>query len=218
MAHRYEKASNIWLVAHTLMPSAASVIGGVIFTLMVVGLHLLFLSQDPDLLLPYFAGQVNDQLAQIYASSVLAPIDAAFDNSLLSTVTTALLWGFVGWAIYAVFDWIISTRRDLKSGQNQISIPQKGQVIYHPLRNQVVIRLLWRFFIGLVLIGGTIASLSFFGNLLKHDVLFLQANDPMEMLKQIGIVTVGWLVVFHIYTVLFRLFVLRTRVFGEILY
>ncbi len=218
MAYAYKKGTALWLFVRSLEPSYASIGGSFLITVVIVACHLLFLSNKADLLLPHFAGEVNGQLEAIYAVRVLKPIDDAFGSSILSTLTTAVVWGFVGWVIYAVLDAVASTRRDLRNRRHEISIPQRGQVIYHPVFNQVIFQMVWHFFMGLVVVAGTVALLPTVGNLLKHDVLVLQATDSVEMIKQMGIVIVGWLLLIHLYVVLFRLFVLRTRVFGEILY
>ena len=218
MAYIYKKGSAVWLLLRSLEPSYASIGGSLLVTMLIVGVHLLFLSSQADLLLPHFAGKVSDQLVIIYANQIMMPIDKAFDSQLLSTITTAIVWGFVGWVVYAVLDAVASARRDLRSRRHEISIPQRGQVIYHPALNQVFIQMLWHFFIGLLLVGTTVAMLPVFSNLLKHDVLVLQADTVLNMAKQIAIVVFGWMLILHYYIVLFRLFVLRTRVFGEIIY
>jgi hypothetical protein len=218
MAYTYKKGTAWWLFVRSLEPSYASIGSCLLLTVVIVACHLLFLSSQADLLLPHFAGEVNGQLEAIYAVRVLRPINDAFGNSVLSTLTTALVWGLVGWVIYAVLDAVASTRRDLQSRRHEISIPQKGQVIYHPIFSQVVFQVLWHFFIGLIFVGSTVALLPILGNLLKHDVYLLQAEGTLAMLRQMGIVVVGWALILHYYVILFRLFVLRTRVFGEILY
>jgi hypothetical protein len=213
-----QRRGPVWLVFHTLSPSAASLVTSLVLVVLLVGFHLLLLSQDADLLLPHFAGTFNDQLAQEYAINILGPLDRAFGNSIFGTLSTALVWGFLGWAIYAVADFIIINVKDLRESERDITMPLKSQVIRHPLYNQLVIRLLWRFLWGMVLIAVTIALQPVVANLFRHDIALLRSPSATEMLRHAGIVLGGWLAIFQLYVVLFRLFVLRTRVFGEIIY
>ena len=201
-----------------LAPSAGSLIGSVVFAVGIVAFHMLLLSQQADLLLPHFTGTMNDQLAEVYATAVLGPIDRAFDSSLLSTLTTAFVWGVVGWVIYAVVDYLVVRSRELRNSNRDITVPLKNQVVHSPLHHQIVIRLLWRFLMGLLLILLTVLLQPVVAKLFEQDVLFLRADSPFQMLRHIGISLGGWLIILHVYVMLFRLFVLRTRVFGEIIY
>jgi hypothetical protein len=214
----YNRRSAFWLVLHTLAPSAASLVIGIVLTVFVVGFHLVLLSQEADLLVPQFAGTFNDQLAQEYAINILGPLDRLFGNSVFGTLSTALLWGFVGWAIYAIADFIIINVKDLRESKRDINVQLKTQVTRHPLENQLVIRMLWRFLWGMVLIVVTLGLQPVIANLFRHDIALLRSPSAVEMLRHSVIVIGGWALIFHMYVVLFRFFVLRTRVFGEIIY
>lgn len=206
------------LFLRTAMPTVGSITGAFVATIFIVGGHLLLLSQDAGLLLPTFAGTSNDQLAEVYTNTILGPLNRAFGNNTLGALSTALLWGFVGWAVYAVVDFLVVRAKELKSSDKEIATPLQNQVIYHPMHRQIVIRLLWRFLMGMVLLVVTLLLQPVVSNLFHQDVLLLKSADSIEMLKHAGIVLVGWIAIFQLYVVLFRLFVLRTRVFGEILY
>ena len=183
-----------------------------------MGMHLVLLSQQADLLLPRFVGANNDQLAKIYNSSILDPLNRTFGSNALGTLSTALFWGITGLLLYTVLDFIVSTLKELKASDKDIAMPLKDRVVYHPLHQQLVIRLLWRFFVGMLLVVVTIALQSVISGLFNQDVALLRSVSAVGMLEHAGIVLAGWAAVFHVYVVLFRLFVLRTRIFGEILY
>jgi len=70
----------------------------------------------------------------------------------------------------------------------------------------------------MLLVVVTIALQSVISGLFNQDVALLRSVSAVGMLEHAGIVLAGWAAVFHVYVVLFRLFVLRTRIFGEILY
>ena len=170
------------------------------------------------MLLPRFVGSNSDQLAKIYTTSILGPLNRTFGGSALGTLSTAFIWGVTGLVLYTALDFIVTTLKELKASDKDITVPRKDRVVYHPLHQQIVIRLLWRFLVGILLVVATIALHPAISSLFNHDVALLRAASAADMLKHAGIVLAGWAAVFHVYVVLFRLFVLRTRIFGEILY
>lgn len=214
----YQKRSSLWVFFHALLPSAASLIGGMLFALLIMGLHLLLLSRQPDLFLPHFAGAANDQLAKVYSSSILGPLDNAFGNSAFGVLSTAVVWGFFGWAVYGLLDFVIGTVNDLRSSGHDINIQTGERVVRHPLHRQMVIRLSWRFLVGMLVIVATLALQPLVSELFDQDIALLRSASASDMLSHLGLALLGWAVVCHIYVVLLRLFVLRTRLTGEILY
>ncbi len=203
------------------MPTAASVAGGFAFAVIIMGLHLLVLSGDPSLVVSPLTGRgsrPDDQVIKSYQSVVQNPLDKVFGNDKVGVLSTMLVWGAIGWAVYALIDFAMTTSRDFRRDAEEVTVPDFNEVIRHPLHNQLVIRLLWRFFMGLVLIVMTAAFRPLFSHLLQQDVQLLQSESILHMLKALTIIIVGWIALIHLYVILFRLFVLRTRVFGEIIY
>lgn len=135
----------------------------------------------------------------------------------MGVVSTAFVWGLAGWVVYALLDFMVSSLQEWRRSDTDISVSE-GSVVRHPLHNQVVIRVLWRFLLGVIAIGGLIALQPLISELFRQDVEFLKASTATDMLKHLGIVFAGWFIVLHFYVVIFRLFVFRTRVFGEIIY
>ena len=189
-----------------------------VLAIALVGFHLLLLSNDPNLAVPRIFGEANEQLVQTYTGSFLEPVDRAFGSHTLSTLTTALLWGLVGWVIYAVLDYIVTTVREVRSSDSDITMPGKDKVVRHPLRRTMLIRLLWRFFMGMLVITFTVLAIPFFGRLFGEDTALMQSMQAGEALRHGATAIGGWMVVVHVYVVLFRLFVQRTRVTGEIVF
>ena len=200
------------------MPSLGSLAGSLVLVLAIVGFHLLLLSNQADLFLPHVAGGTSDQLAEIYTSNILGPLNNLFGNSTFGVVSTALVWGLAGWIVYALLDFAVNSWQDWRRSDSDINVPRSGKVVRHPMHSQVVIRVLWRFLLGVIAIAVLIALQPIISNLFSHDIEFLKADSGSEMFKHIGIVIASWLAILHGYVVLFRFFVFRTRVFGEILY
>lgn len=213
-----QKTSGIKLFLRSLLPSAASIVCSLAATVGIVGFHLLVLSRDASLFLPRVAGSSNEQLARLYAANIVEPIDKAFANSVFGALSSAFLWGLVGWGIYAFADFVLTTARELHQSDTNIQLPLKNQVIQHPLHRQAIVRMLWRLMVSLLFLVATFALLPVLSWLFKMDVRIVQSENFLDMLKLIGMVVLGWLGVFHVYVVLFRLFLLRTRVFGELIY
>lgn len=184
----------------------------------IASMHILLLSQQPDLLLPHFTGTANDQLIELYTTAVLGPLDKVFGNHVLGTVITAAVWGLVGWVLYTTADFLVIRIKELRSSDKEVNVSIEHQVVYHPLYRQLAIRLLWRFLVGLIMVVATVLLQPIVATLFREDILFLRASSPLEMLRHAAISLGGWLILLHLYVILFRLFVLRTRVFGEIIY
>ena len=215
----YERLPEWRLWMRSLLPSAASLAGSFVLVVLIVGLHLLLLSGDPSLFLPHLAGrQTNDQLAEVYMTVVQQPLDRTFGNDSFGVLSTAVVWGVIGWIIYAAIDFILITVREFRSDANQVNVPDRNKIIAHPLHRQLSVRALWRFTVGLLLIVTTVGLQPVISDLFQNGVKFLMASSVPEMLKLAAFIFFGWMVLLHLYVVLFRLFVLRTRLFGEIIY
>lgn len=215
MAH--ENRSNFQLVVRTITPSPTSIVGSLAIITFLVGFHLLILSNRPELFLPHVAGESNDQLARVYQANILGPLDSVFGSNFLGIVSTALIWGLTGWVVYSLIDFAVDSYREWKRSDSDITHPGKDQYVKRPSHEQTVIRIFWRFLVGIVAICVIIALQMIAPNLLRHDIWFLQADSWFQMVWHLAIVVIGWLLVFHVFVVLLRFFVFRTRVFGEII-
>jgi hypothetical protein len=214
----YNEHSQWRLVLRSLLPSASSLVGGFVLGLGVIGFHLLLLSQQAELFLPHVTGAVDDRVAQIYTTSVLGPLDQTFGSSTFGLLSTAFVWGLVGWIIYALLDYAVTSLKEWRTSKTDISVQGKNEIVRHPMQHQFVIRNLWRFLLSVLLVVYTVGLQPVIANLLARDISSLRANTATEMLAHIGIALLGWTVIFQVYVILFRFFVFRTRVFGEILY
>lgn len=213
-----DKHSALWLIGRSLLPSAGSILGSLVLALALFGFHLLLLSNDVELFLPHVAGRNDDQLAAIYETNILGPLNNLFGSSMLGTVSTLFVWGVVGLAAYSLLEFVAGSYREWRQGKSEISVQTYGKVVRHPLYSQVALRLVWRFALIVLAVAALAVFRPLISSLFAHDIEFLKAPLGPEMLKHLGIVIGGWLLVFHVYVVIFRLFVFRTRVFGEIIY
>ena len=216
--NRYQRRQGIWLWVHALSPSVASLIGSLLLAMTVVGLHLLLLSMDPNVAVRQIFGEVNDQVVDNYTGNFLDPIDRTLNTRTLSTLSTALLWGVIGWVIYSVLDFIATTLKEIRISRTDINMPSRDKVVQHPLRRTMFIRLLWRFFVGLLVVVYTVLALPYMAKLFRQDILLMRSSSSMDALEHIALSLLGWIIIFQVYVILLRLFVQRTRVTGEIVY
>lgn len=207
----------IWL--HTLSPSLASLTISVTLVVFILAFHLLLLTNNSELLVTELAGvNPDDRLTNFYVLTIQSQLNEAFGSSTLGVISTAAIWGVVGWVVYGGFDFILSNLRNLLGSSKEISAPNKNQIIKHPLMGQIIIKFMWRFTFGLIMVLWTISIQTYITGLFSRDILLITADSSAEMLTHGVIIVLGWLVIFHVYAVLLRLFVLRTRFFGEIIY
>lgn len=212
-----QKRSGVRLLLRALTPSASSIVGSFVVMVFIIGFHLLLLSNQPELFLPHVAGSSNDQLTEIYENSILGPLDNLFGNDFMSVASTALVWGITGWVVYSLIDLGITSYQEWRRSDEDIAYPGKNRIIRHPMHNQIVTRFLVRFAVSVLAVAGLFILRPVISTLLYHDIQFLRASSPIEMLRHAAVVIAGWLMVLHVYVVLFRLFAFRTRVFGEII-
>ncbi len=217
MEHRQIPEWRLW--ARAFLPSGASLAGSFVFVVVVAGLHLFFVSNDSNVFVSKLTGrQADPQLVGVYSSAVQKPVDRVFGSNGLGVLSTALIWGLVGWLVYSILDYVLITAKEFRADSSQVVVPDADRVVKHPLHRQLVVRLLWRFMIGLVLIAATSAMRPWMYQLIRNDILLLNSDSVLEMVKIAAITFAGWFAIIHVYVVLFRLFVLRTRLFGEIIY
>lgn len=168
--------------------------------------------------MPELFGPLSGQLVEVYATNIAEPIDRLLENEMLATAAVGIFWGIVGLLIYALLTFVVSAITDVKRDSEEIRLSAEGLVAYHPMRRSLLARTLWRIIVGLLIPLSSFILFPFMGDLLHRDVLVTEAHSFIEVAKQLLLAIGGWLVVLHIYVVLIRLFLLRTRVFGEIIH
>ena len=205
--------SSVVLFLHTLEPSAISFCIYLLVSLVIVGAHLISLGAT-GIAYPAFA---DDIFLQFYANNVIQPVASALGSSAFGNGTTLLLWGAIGWVVYMLIAGVATGIAALRETEHDVAISARGMV-HHPLLGTFLKRALWRFFIGIFFIGFTVAVLPAITWCLTNDQHVLGAHNWARA-SWLGLLSVlAWMVVVHGYLVLIRLYLFRTRVFGELLY
>lgn len=205
------------LFIRSILPSTSSIVGSIVVILILTGFHVLLLTNRPEVLLPKVAGESNDQMIQIYDKTVLAFINNFFGSSILGVLSTALVWGFAGWVVYSIIDLITNTYNEWRSSEVEINFESNKETIRKNLLDQLIIKILWRFLIGLLTIITFISMRGFVAELFNMNVVIIASNSLYYTILGIIVLFSGWMLLLHIYVIYFRLFLLRTRVFGEII-
>lgn len=202
------------LVLHSLSPTLIGLLCYLLLAVLLIGAHLLALSTSGTA----YPASFDDNLLQGYANFVIQPVATVVNNQLLNNVVTILLWGAVGAAVCAVMATIAGIINDWRNTEESITVPREGVVIRHPLQRSLITRLLWRTFVGILVILFTALILPAVRFCLENDLRAMASSSYSEGFLISALGALVWIAIFHGYVILFRLYVLRTRVFGEILY
>lgn len=206
-------SSSIKLFVHALLPSSVSVIIGFILACVIIGVHVLFITLNGDTRPIILSGEAYNS----YAANVLDPLLRLTNSNTLNNGINIFLWGLFGWALYAVVSYIVSSLSELNKAHHEVRIAG-GVVVQSPMDRPFLLALGWRLIIAITVIIYSVFVLSVLHYVFAHDYLLLSGmrplSIPVDVLKSIIII----MLVLHGYLILLRLYMKRTRVFGEILY
>lgn len=204
------------LLFRSFIPSTTSMIVSSVISLLFIGTNLLFISLDTGALLPGVFGDQGDQWTNAYANAIVHPLQSVSQSNTLNTFLVALVWGTIGWTIYAITAIVVATVRDVRGNQDAIYLPDETHIVHHPLRRLLIMRLLWRLCIVVTAIVVMIAMMPLFARMSAWSQDLALASHLSEALKMSGQLFLGWMATQYVAVVLLRLFLFRTRVYGEI--
>jgi hypothetical protein len=196
------------------MPTTSGILFYFIASGSIVGLHLLGLSVGGSA----FPASLDEQFLQGYTNFIIQPLTALAHNELLSSASTLAIWGVTGWVICATAAGIITIVNDWRHAREDITVPREGVVVRHPLLRNLLIRLLWRLFTGILIILFTVLIVPFIRFAFANDIRALNATSVSDGIGLSALSVLVWVTLFHCYVILLRMYVLRTRLFGELLY
>lgn len=159
----------------------------------------------------------DDQIFNAYSTNVVDPLLRITNSSVLNNGLGILFWGIFGWILYAGVAFVASSVSEWRLARHEVRIAS-GTIVNSPMQRGLAVRLLWRFAVAVCLIVYTMVAMPGVHYCLTNDWQMLVSSSVTETLpyffKSLGV----WLLVFHGYLVLLRLYMMRTRIFGEILY
>jgi len=205
--------SATYLFIRSLLPSAISGVLCVCFSVAVVGVHLLLLTLTEGTSLPRL---LDGQWGLMYTDYVVGPVQQLVNNIALNNALVIVLWGIAGLCVYGLGDYCIHLFLDWWHSEHDIEMPAQGQLIYHPLRRMFITSMLWRLGVVCAAIGAFIAMQPLTERAFKAGPDIILGNLTLtHALYQLGIALLIWTVLAHCFVVLTRLFLMRTRLFGD---
>lgn len=203
----------ITLFIRTLMPSSASIIATSVLALAMSGAHMLLITINGDV----SPGALNGQALDIYNAKIVDPLLHVTNNTTVNNWLGVVMWGVFGWILYELASLLITGVGDYRTAKNEVRIAA-GTIVSSPMQRTLLVRFAWHLAIAICLSAFTIAMLPVMHYCLTNDYRSLEAltfSDSWPFFVR----TVGtWILVLHGYLILLRLYVMRTRVFGEIIY
>lgn len=185
---------------------------GFLLALSIVVAHVILMTLNQE------APQVLDVHArEAYNSSVVDPLLRLANNTTLNNGLGIVLWGIFGYLLYAIIAFIINDFDEWRMTRKEVRI-EGGGIVSNPMHRSLLIRIGWRLGIGVLFVVFTLMTMPIIRSLLTNDYSVLLSPtvsaSGVLVLKTLGV----WMLILHGYTVLLRLYMMRTRVLGEILY
>ncbi len=206
--------SSIKIFFHAFMPTSASLVAGFMIACGLSGTHLLIMAVN---------GQaqpviVDDSHAyESYQNFLVQPLLRFTNNSGLNTVLATLLWGLFGWAVYSGITFVIKQGTDWRAARSQVRLVE-GHLVHNSETKDVIKRTVWRLAISFASVIFTVLIHPLLQKCLQDDYQLITSQTAHEAIINI-LPTLGiWMLIAHGYTVLLRLYMMRTRILGEILY
>jgi hypothetical protein len=159
-------------------------------------------------------GVLDGQWAIVYTQNVVQPLTTFLSNNLFNKLLVAGLWGFAGFVVYIIFEYVMHTRQDLRDTQHDIQMA-RGEIIQQPLKDEYWTNIKWRI---AVVVGGIIflvAMQPFLHHASSVPPKFVLSQNLAADSIQVAIAVIEWTILWHGIVVFLRLYLQRTRVFGD---
>ncbi|HKU18658.1 MAG TPA: hypothetical protein VJP80_05280 [Candidatus Saccharimonadales bacterium] len=175
--------------------------------------HLLLLSLAAGTSLPAL---LDGQWGVAYTNDVVGPAERLAHNLTLNNILIIGLWGVVGLGVYILFEFFHHFASDWRHAEHDIELTAEGHIINHPMRRTFLSMVLWRVSVLCV------AAISFIAvqPLIQHMFsveprIVLGALSFGRALAAVCFSLIIWIFLAHGFVVLLRLFLMRTRIFGD---
>jgi hypothetical protein len=209
-----KRTRGVRLVLHMLAPTPISLVCYVLLAIAFIVGHLLSISVSGEA----YPASFDEDILEGYANFVVQPISTIANNELLANVFILLSWGATGAAACAVIGAVASAISEWRGTSKDVILTDRGTYILHPARHETIIRLLWRCLVGGLVIVFTAAILPVVRFCLANDFKAIGAESYAQGFYISALTALAWVLILHGYVVLVRMYLLRTRVFGEVLY
>jgi len=202
------------LALHTLAPAPVSLLCYLLLAIAFIVGHLLFISVSGEA----YPASFDENVLEGYANFVIQPLSVVANNALTGNVFILLSWGALGAAVCAVIGAIASAVVEWRDTSKDVILTDRGTYILHPARHETIVRLLWRCVVAVLLVVFTAAIFPAVRFCFTNDFKAIGAQSYGEGFYVSALTALVWMLILHGYVVLIRMYLLRTRVFGEVLY
>jgi len=199
------------LLRRSIFPSAGEGLACFMIALIFILSDIVLQSVNVGTSLP---GVLDGQWAIWYTDHVVQPLTTFLSNNTLNKLIVAILWGSAGFIVYVSFEYYMRWRRTLRYSQHDVQMA-RGQIVERPMYDEFWKTVKWR--VG-VIIGFVIflfvmqPALGYAADAVQTFVVSKNlARDSL----QIGLAILIWATMLHGIIVGIRLFVQRTRIFGD---
>jgi hypothetical protein len=207
--HRYP---NLYLVFHVLAPSLTSLIGCFGIGILIVAFHIISLSLSYGTILPSI---FNGNFAVNYTNYVVQPLETLFNNNYYGRAVTVIMWAIFGLIVYLIVVGISKFFGEWWEVEKDVEITNGGYY-KHPLQRNFFFRLIWRIVLGMITVSLLIIGQGLFRHLFAIDKRLFVGQFKLIDIAEILLVILVWTCICHIATVILRLYLFKTRIFGEI--
>lgn len=202
---------SVKLFFRAFLPSATSLVTCIFLAMTIMGLHAALILINGQARL----GILSSQYLDSYNTTFIDPVLRFMNNPNLNSGLGIVLWGAMGWILYTLIAVIVDAVHEWRLARSQVRIVA-GAIVRNPMQKPLLTRLAWRFIVALALAFFTVAIVPLVQYCLRSDYYMVTSLDPLGGLpyfvRSLGI----WIAILHGYLVLLRLYLQRTRVFGEI--
>jgi hypothetical protein len=205
--------STRYLILRSLYPSAISGVLCFCFSVVVVGIHLVLLSLTAGTSLPTL---FDGQWGIAYTNYVVGPLERVTNNLTVNNVLVIVLWGVVGLGVYVIFEFIGQFFSDWRHAEHDIEISGEGRVVLHPARRTFFTTILWRMSVLCFAVIGFIAVQPLIEQVFKAGPRIVLGTLPTaQVFFELCLSVAIWMCLAHGVVVILRLFLMRTRLFGD---
>jgi hypothetical protein len=209
--HQTSKHSTIQLILRSLQVTKGNLFVYLIVSVLFVGVNIVLQSVNVGTALP---GVLDGQWAISYTEHVVQPLTELLSSNTLNKALIAVLWGFAGFLVYIVFEYVIHWSKTLRESRTNIRMA-RGNVIEHPLTNGFWTSALWRASILILAVAFLIAVQPLISDALSATQNILLSDNLIRDGLQVVLAVFEWMFVLHGLVVLVRLYAMRTRLFGD---
>lgn len=158
----------------------------------------------------------DGQWGVAYTNNVVGPIEHLTNNLTVNNILTLALWGVAGLCFYVLAEYSWHLLSDWRHAEHDIKMSSEGRVIAHPARRTFLATVLWR--MGVLCVAAI--GFLFIQPLIQRAFsagprIVLGQLRFADALGQVALAILIWMFLTHGFVILLRLFLMRTRIFGD---